>query len=370
MASEIDSTASIVGQAGQWWELLHGEGASSADDRDFGDWVVRSPERVGAYLQTARLIRASRSPELRWPKTTAAVLIREAKAAPPEPRALVPSRITSREEYRQKAGRFRIRTALAVTAVLMLALTLSWFRTQTPRQIGTAIGEQRSVLLEDGSRVALNTASRIEVDLRKERRFVRLIAGEVLFEVAHDATRPFEMHVGDAVLRDVGTQFNVDMRPSGTTVTVLEGQVAVDCRASRVDLDAELHSSGRRATQGVVLLAARDRMVISRSGIGLPQHDIDPAATIAWTQRQLIFEHRPLTEVAEEFNRYNVDRIELDSVELQRQEVTGVFQAQDPTSLILFLSKIPGVEIREGADGAHIVTMRKNSESRGPQGVQ
>ena len=370
MVSEIDSTASIVGQAGQWWELLHGEGASSADDRDFGDWVVRSPERVGAYLQTARLVRASRSPELRWPTTTAAVLIREAKAAPPEPRALKPSLITPREEYRRDTIRFRMRVALAVAAVLMLALTFIWFPTQTPRQIRTAIGEQRSVLLEDGSRVTLNTASRIEVDLRKDRRFVRLIAGEVLFEVAHDATRPFEMHVGDAVLRDVGTQFNVDMRPSGTTVTVLEGQVAVDSKTSRVDLDAKLRSNGNRATQGVVLLAARDRIVISRSGMGLPQHEIDPAAAIAWTRRQLMFEHRPLSEVAEEFNRYNVDQIEIDSVELQRQEVTGVFEANEPASLILFLSKIPGVEIREGADGAHIVTVGKKAQGRGSQGVE
>jgi len=39
--------------------------------------------------------------------------------------------------------------------------------------------------------------------------------------------------------------------------------------------------------------------------------------------------------------------------------VTGVFQAKDPQSFVAFLSSIPGVEIRDGANGAHIVTVRK-----------
>jgi ferric-dicitrate binding protein FerR (iron transport regulator) len=71
-----------------------------------------------------------------------------------------------------------------------------------------------------------------------------------------------------------------------------------------------------------------------------------------------MFEHRPLSEVAEEFNRYNKDRIDIDSAELRRQEVTGVFNAKDPASFVAFLSSVPGVEIREGANGTHIVSLR------------
>jgi transmembrane sensor len=89
---------------------------------------------------------------------------------------------------------------------------------------------------------------------------------------------------------------------------------------------------------------------------------VNVAASVAWTQRQLMFEHRPLSEVAEEFNRYNRDRIEIESPELRRQEVTGVFEAEDPGSFVAFLSNIPGVEIREGENGAHIVAIRKKSK--------
>src|ERR1700733_11213679 len=82
VASDMESTTSILEQASHWWELLHSDSASSSDHHEFGDWVARSPERVEAYLQTARLVKAIKSPRLIWPSTAAEVLIRESKAAP------------------------------------------------------------------------------------------------------------------------------------------------------------------------------------------------------------------------------------------------------------------------------------------------
>jgi transmembrane sensor len=74
------------------------------------------------------------------------------------------------------------------------------------------------------------------------------------------------------------------------------------------------------------------------------------ATATAWTQRRLVFEHRPLGEVADEFNRYNRQKIQIESPELQSQEITGVFQANDPNSFLDFIAKIPGVRIeREGS---------------------
>jgi transmembrane sensor len=155
----------------------------------------------------------------------------------------------------------------------------------------------------------------------------------------------------------VGTQFNVDIRSNGTTVTVVEGQVAVDSAATRESAAAQAgHGAGD--TVEALILGAHDRVVITPAGVGAPQRGVNVAASLVWTQRQLMFEHRPLSEVAEEFNRYNKDRIDIDSAELKRQEVTGVFEAKDPASFVAFLSSIPGVEIREAANGTHIVLLR------------
>jgi transmembrane sensor len=76
----------------------------------------------------------------------------------------------------------------------------------------------------------------------------------------------------------------------------------------------------------------------------------------AWTQRKLVFEHRALGEVADEFNRYNRERIEIQSPQLRSQEITGVFEANNPESFMTFLAKIPDVTVeRSAGDGHYIV---------------
>jgi transmembrane sensor len=359
VASDMESTISILEQASHWWELLHGENASSDDHREFGEWVARSPERVEAYLQTARLVQAIKSPGLSWPSTAAEDLIREAKASP---ETVVPF-FTGQAAVpvRRRGARHFHRAAWSAAAVLILSVGLALFMLQRPQEFRTSLGEQRSVLLADGSRVTLNTASTIQVNLHKGRRWVRLLEGEALFEVAHDAARPFEVRAGNAVIGDVGTQFNVDMHSNDTTVTVVEGEVAVSSARPGGSEGAQTNHRPSESMSALIL-GANDRIVITPSGLRAPQRGINVAEALVWTRRQLMFEHRPLSEVAEEFNRYNRDRIDIDGEELKHQEVTGVFEAKDPGSFIAFLSGIPGVEIREGAGGAHIVTLKSQSK--------
>ena len=322
--------------------------------------MARSPERVEAYLQTARLVKAIKSPRLIWPSTAAEVLIREAKASPETALQFSTTRVSApvaRGEARHVRSGF---AWAAVAAVLLMGVGVALFMLKTPQEFRTALGEQRSVLLADGSRVTLNTDSTIEVNVQKARREVRLMHGEALFEVAHDPVRPFVVRAGNALLKDMGTLFNVDMRSNGTSVTVVAGRVAVDSGTPGRNAGAQA-THGGPVTLEALVLGANDRVVITPAGLGAPQHGVNVAPIVAWTQRQLMFEHRPLSEVAEEFNRYNRDRIDIDSAELKRQEVTGVFEANDPASFLAFLSGIPGVEIREAANGAHIVAMRNPS---------
>jgi transmembrane sensor len=360
VTSDTEATTSILEQASHWWDLLHSDSASNADHHEFGEWVARSPERVEAYLQTARLVKAIKSPRLIWPSTPAEVLIREAKASPDTVLPFSTKR-ASAPVARGEARHFRSRfTWAAAAVVLLIAAGVALFTLESPQEFKTALGEQRSVLLADGSRVTLNTDSTIEVTLQRTRREVRLIHGEALFEVAHDPARPFVVRADNAVLKDVGTLFNVDMRSNGTSVTVVEGAVAVDSGTPDGSAGSPAAHGGLGARKALVL-GANDRVVVTPAGLGAPQHAVNVVPIVAWTQRQLMFEHRPLSEVTEEFNRYNRDRIDIDSAELKRQEVTGVFQANDPASFLAFLSSIPGVEIREEANGTHIVAMRNAS---------
>ena len=68
-------------EATHWWTLLHGEGVTAEERREFLSWVARSPERIEAYLGVERLMAALHSHQVRWPDTAAETLIREARAS-------------------------------------------------------------------------------------------------------------------------------------------------------------------------------------------------------------------------------------------------------------------------------------------------
>jgi len=335
MTSENDSElTSISEQAAHWWVVFRGNAASSADKREFAQWIVRAPERIEAYLRVARVHAAVSRTELQWPKTPAVTLIREAVASAQEPTPL-PVQHTRPERISRR--RFPALLGVGLMASVLLAVGVGWHVLSLSQHYSTGFGEQLSVELADGSRVTLNTGSSIEVRLRAGQRVVNLLQGEVLFEVAHDPKRPFDVHVGEAIFRDVGTRFDVDQRPGRTVVTVVEGRV-------------EFLATGAE-------LSAGDRAIIDNKGALKLEHGVNAAEATAWTRRSLVFHRRPMSEVAEEFNRYNRRHIEIRSPALQAQEITGTFRSDDPASFLAFIAGIPGVHVNTDGSGGYVVTL-------------
>src|SRR5204862_4014535 len=120
-------------------------------------------------------------------------------------------------------------------------------------------------------------------------RRVRMADAEAVFDVTHDARRPFLVAVGDRQVRVVGTQFNLRHRDGRVALTVSRGTVEVrpagapDAQATRVTVGQQLtHADGERAE---TLAAA------------------EPDAAFAWTNGQLIYRDRPLSEVAGDLTR-------------------------------------------------------------------
>lgn len=344
--NEIDPAPPVTEQASSWWALLNSGDATPDDHFAFGEWVARSPDRVEAFLQTARLAHALKSKDLKWPETPADILIREAKNAASD---VVDLPVTRRKRESQEAAAPSLRAfprpsvtwprMIAMTAIVLAAVIGGRYLALNPARYQTALGEQRSVVLSDGSVVTLNTSSAIEVRMAKDHRMVKLISGEALFQVAHDTARPFDVSSGNTTVRAVGTQFNVDRRDTSTTVTVVEGKVAVYTPAARGADAAKLP------------LTAGEQLIVAPHIAPRPVRTNLATAT-AWTQRKLVFEHRPLSEVATEFNRYNHQTIAIESDKLRDQEVTGVFQANDPESFITFLETIPDVTIEQPDDNS------------------
>lgn len=243
----------ISEQGAYWWVTLRDGECTDADRSAFAQWVTRSPERVEAYLRVASFMAKLRSPDLQWPDDTTEALIASGKVEGAEVVHL-PTPIAREEEPAIPSRLRRLRGPLAATAALLcLVATAAWLYFAAPHRYQTAPGEERTVALSDGSFMTLSPLTAVEVDYRRDRRLVHIPGGEALFQVAHEAGRPFEVIDPRVIVRAVGTRFHVDCRQHQTTVTVLEGSVVVE-------------RLGRDPGFSPVVLDATEQVVVRESG--------------------------------------------------------------------------------------------------------
>ncbi|MDE2449905.1 MAG: FecR domain-containing protein [Gammaproteobacteria bacterium] len=221
----------------------------------------------------------------------------------------------ARPERHRVSPRRRRYWEAAAAAVLVVALGLGvWFTRRPGMQlISTAVGQERRVTLADGSQLALNTNTLLAVKLTSRQRDVYLRRGEAHFSVVHDAARPFFVHVGDAVIRDVGTQFEVRLHSDrNIDVLVNEGQVEV------------------RGPGAVQALSAGEQLVIA--GPQLKVVSVSPrqvADDLAWREGALVFDGEPLSQALEEVGRYTRVRIVLTGPQVASLHISGRFRTDD-----------------------------------------
>ncbi len=102
----------------------------------------------------------------------------------------------------------------------------------------TPLGERVEITLQDGTQVWLNSGTVLEYPtlFAKSERRVR-VSGEALFEVEHDAERPFIVETYACDVEVLGTTFCVeaDAERNGFVTSLLEGSVRVVNRLSKGD---------------------------------------------------------------------------------------------------------------------------------------
>lgn len=367
----LRSEARISEEAAEWFvEFTTGEPDISMRT-EFDKWLRMSPEHVRAYLDMLPLWNHAAEPGVTPDLTADELIARSIGSAEVIP--LVPSQ--SEDRSVQEPPRFSRSRSLLIAASLLIALlggSTFWWYTQGDSTIATAVGEQRSIALADGSTVELNSRSRIRVRFTDAEREIDLLEGQALFQVAKDANRPFTVISDTTRVRAVGTRFDVYRRPIGTTVTVIEGRVAVASDASastsvqpspqagdRIPIAAPGSGAGARwagsqtSNEQPIELAAGEQVTVTTSAVQRPV-TADITAATAWRQRELVFNSTTLVEVAEEFNRYNTRRLTITDATLSDFHVTGVFSSTDPTSLLRFLRLQPGIRVQETSDEIRI----------------
>lgn len=335
----------ILAEASEWLVEFETGGGGADARREFDDWLRRSPEHVRAYLGLLPIWKQGTVGHFtrdRGPESLIAYARTEGNVVP----LAVGERIG-----KSRATRFRLRLSIAAAALLAISGAVFVWRGIAEPSYATGIGEQRSVLLPDGSTLELNARSQARVRFTEQRRSIELLEGQALFHVAPDPRRPFVVDIGTLRVRAVGTRFDVNKRTSGTIVTVVEGRVSL--------LPAALAQGVERRDERSILSAGEQVTVNSVTARQtLRPRRANLAAITAWTQRRLVFDAASLTEVVEEFNRYNTRPLSIVDPALERFPITGSFSSTNPASLIRFLEVQPGILVVAAEDEIRIGTRR------------
>jgi transmembrane sensor len=135
-------------------------------------------------------------------------------------------------------------------------------------------------------------------------------------------------------IRAAGTQFNVRRRDHATDVSVIEGGVQIEPPVVR---NTDPYTRTETAIPPTQIQAGEEVRVSGGEITRLPQRDVD--ISISWRRRQLVFSDTPLSDVAAEFNRYNLHQIRVEGDAAQQIPMSGTFYADQPQALILYLNR-------------------------------
>jgi len=322
-------------QAERWFARLHAPDCTRGEREAFERWRGESRDNETAYAEIERLF--ARSADLKN-----------------DPAILAATRTVKRARRQTALRGWRIAgvaASLAAAAVLILAVDFR-FRPASPvaaQHFATGIGERHSEILADGSTILLDTSSAVAVRIDDKERHIVLERGQVQFQVVHRPGQPFVVEVGDGVVRDIGTQFQVRLDGPKVTVTLLEGAVSVSAPSSGQSMPASLHQE---------TLAPGQQLAFDDKGLW-SKRDVDLKAALGWTQGDLVFENSPLGEIVQEMNRYTTTRIKLGDPALKTIPISGVFHQGDQQSLLLALQS--GWSLRNQRNNGDIVLYRNRN---------
>lgn len=334
----------VVAEASAWFiEFRAGDVNGEARLR-FIEWLRRSPEHIQAYLEVSGVWAELPTSDPAGRIDIASLIARARNEAdvidlsagrPPPPS--VPSHPESPTFWQ------RPRRAVLATAALALlvSVTARFWGGDFTGSYATGIGEQRTIQLADGSTVELNSRSSVQVRLSDHQRDVTLLEGQALFRVAKDKYRPFVVRAGDAQVRAVGTEFDVYRKQIATVVTVVEGRV-------------ETYDASGSTGAAPIFLSAGEQLTVLPHTVSKPTRT-DTLVATAWVQKRLMFEETPLSDVAEEFNRYNRRPLTIEDGELKNVKISGIYSSTDPASLINFLRSQASIQIVETENQVRVV---------------
>jgi transmembrane sensor len=314
-------------EAVRWVLLMESGPLSSKQQRELDAWLAESSRHQGAFVRAQ-----AASLHLDRLATFAGGGTAVESPAPSEPDS-PPVRLTRRRWMRVAAAASVIGAVGLGGWLIREPILDAWGGT---RYVSNR-GEVKEVKLDDGSVLTLNTETEVRVRYTHERRGVHLIRGEALFNVAHEARRPFSVRVGEWTATALGTAFTIHLEDATpTNITVTEGVVEMrHVEASYVGAAPQL------ARNQEALLHEDGSMEL------LPASDSDIAKQLAWRNHLVVFTGEPLREALREMNRYAPQPIVVEDPELAGRRIVGVFSTLDTQTFVSGMESTLGVRTEE-----------------------
>jgi transmembrane sensor len=328
----------IERQAAAWLARKDGDHWSAADQTQLDQWLALATAHRVAYLRLAAA----------WSTTGMLAPAAAGPDAAPEQPDTAPA-----QPQRPSLPRFsqwRIAAAILVT----VGAAAGWFAMRAaPSEVRyeTRLGAHQTYALQDGSKLTLNTATRLRARVSRSARTVWLDQGEAYFDIAHDAAHPFVVVSGTSRITVLGTRFTVRREAGGTEVVVVDGRVQVE--------------NGPMPGRTAVILVKHQRVLTTPDT--MRRSDESDAAIdqqLSWREGKLVFDQVTLDAAAGEFNRYNKKKLVLADAAAAGLKIGGRFDVDNIQAFARLLQRGFGLDVRETDDTITIASRRPPTQRR------
>lgn len=292
----------LLEQACAWLSKMHSGEFSRVEQQQLAAWRAADPAQERAWQQaqaTWHGLEGLRSRNI--PGSQPLIQEHYRKKNPPP---TVSTRPPPRRRRRLLSLAIACSAVLAVTMPTLYSPTTVW-----QADYLTEKGQQRTVMLADGSRVTLNSATALAIHFDEGVRRVELLQGEAFFDVAKNPQQPFVVTTDGKEVRAIGTAFSVQRGTEQTKVELVEGIVEIQ--------DAR-HQHHERLRAGQTALIGADNLSVQTAS--------RPDSMALWRDGYLQFDGLPLQEAITQINRYRPGRVVLLNPSLADKRVSGLFR--------------------------------------------
>jgi transmembrane sensor len=218
-------------------------------------------------------------------------------------------------------------------------------------QIIVPYGRRRILTLSDGTRVQLNSGSRLifPAEFIDKKREVYL-QGEGYFEVSKNPDKPFTVKTDFVNVKVLGTVFNVSAYEDEkfSTTVLVEGKVVVSQK------NKLFGSTEKKLTPG-------QGCFYSSASFASEIRDVDVYEYVSWRDGIFLFKDKPLINVVNRVEKFYNKKVTIEEEKLANTLVSGkLVMSEDLNEVMDYLAKTLEARFEKKEDGSYIIKELRN----------